>query len=105
MGMFPNNMYIFRLYVKYSLLSTKIDKVGSHGVSLASSEFIHTESSCHVLICHLIPDPPPHVHHLVLKPVLLPTILLDLGVDILHQGVPLHQHVSKGRAGEDSHNL
>ena len=26
---------------------------------------------------------------------LLPTVLLHLGVDVLHEGVPLHQHVSE----------
>ena len=101
MGLSQNNIKI----KEYSLLGTKIDKVWSHGVSLTSSEFIHTESSCHVFICHLIPDPPPHVHHLVLQPVLLPAVLLDLGVDILHQGVPLHQHVSESGACEDPDNL
>ena len=35
----------------------------------------------------------------------LATVFLDLGVDILHQGVPLHQHVSEGRAREDPDNL
>ena len=42
---------------------------------------------------------------LVLEPVLLPAVLLDLGVDVLHQAVPLHQHVSECGAREDSHNL
>ena len=32
---------------------------------------------------------------LVLEPMLLPAVLLDLGVDVLHQTVPLHQHVSE----------
>ena len=36
---------------------------------------------------------------------LLLTVVLDLGVDPLHQGVPLHQHVSEGGAGEDPHNF
>ena len=58
-----------------------------------------------MLISHFIPHPPPHVHHLVLQPVLLPAVLLDLRVDVLHQGVPLHQHVGEGGAGEDPHNL
>ena len=35
----------------------------------------------------------------------LPAVLLDLGVDVLHQGVPLHQHVGEGGAGEDPHHL
>ena len=36
---------------------------------------------------------------------LLSAVLLDLGVDPLHQGVALHQHVGEGGAGEDPHNL
>ena len=36
---------------------------------------------------------------------LLTAILLDLGVDVFHQRVPLHQHVSEGGAGEDAHHL
>ena len=36
---------------------------------------------------------------------LLSAVLLDLGVDVLHQCVPLHQHVGEGGAGEDPHNL
>ena len=36
---------------------------------------------------------------------LFPAVLLDLGVDVLHQGVPLHQHVGEGGAGEDPHHL
>ena len=51
------------------------------------------------------PDSPSHVHHLVLQPMFLPTILLDLRVDIFHQSVPLHQHVRESRAGEDPHHL
>ena len=43
--------------------------------------------------------------YLVLKPMFLPAVLLDLGVDVLHQGVPLHQHVREGGAREDPHNL
>ena len=58
-----------------------------------------------MLVCHLVSHPPPHVHHLVLEAVFLATVLLDLRVDVLHQGVPLHQHVREGRAGEDSHHL
>ena len=42
---------------------------------------------------------------LVLQSVLLTTILLDLGVDIFHQCVPLHQHVSEGGTGEDTNHL
>ena len=42
---------------------------------------------------------------LVLQSVLLTTILLDLGVDIFHQRVPLHQHVSERGTGEDTHHL
>ena len=59
----------------------------------------------HVLVCHLVSHPPPHVDHLVLEAVFLTTVLLDLRVDVLHQGVPLHQHVSECGAGEDSHHL
>ena len=36
---------------------------------------------------------------------LLSAVFLDLGVDILHQGVPLHQHVREGRAREDPDHL
>ena len=36
---------------------------------------------------------------------LLSAVLLDLGVDVLHQRVPLHQHVGEGGAGENPHNL
>jgi len=36
---------------------------------------------------------------------LLPTILFDFRIDVLHEGVPLHQHVSEGGAGEDPHHL
>ena len=43
--------------------------------------------------------------NLVLQPVLLTAVLLDLGVDVLHQRVPLHQHVSEGGTGEDTHHL
>ena len=28
-----------------------------------------------------------------------------LWIDVLHQGVPLHQHVREGRRGEDTNNL
>ena len=59
----------------------------------------------HVLVCHLVSHPPPHVDHLVLEAVFLTTVLLDLRVDVLHQRVPLHQHVSERGAGEDSHHL
>ena len=76
-----------------SLLSSKVDKVGSHAVFLAASQLIHAEGGGHVLVRHLVPHPPSHVHHLVLEPVLLPAVLFDLWVDILHQGVSLHQHV------------
>ena len=89
----------------YSLLCPEIDKVGPHGVLLTAAELVHAEGGGHVLVSHLVPHPPPHVHHLVLQPVLLPAVLLDLRVDVLHQGVPLHQHVGEGGAGEDPHNL
>ena len=36
---------------------------------------------------------------------LLSAVLLDLGVDVLHQRVPLHQHVGEGGACEDAHHL
>ena len=58
-----------------------------------------------MLVCHLVSHPPPHVDHLVLEAVFLATVLLDLRVDVLHQRVPLHQHVGEGGAGEDSDNL
>ena len=35
----------------------------------------------------------------------LSAIFLDLGVHVLHQGVPLHQHVREGGAREDPDNL
>ena len=88
-----------------SLLSSEIYEVGSHAVLLTPPQLVHAERGSHVLVSHLVPHPPPHVHHLVLQPVLLPAVLLDLGVDILHQRVPLHQHVGEGGAGEDSHDL
>ena len=43
--------------------------------------------------------------YLVLKPMFLPAVLLDLGVDVLHQRVPLHQHVGEGGACKDAHHL
>ena len=43
--------------------------------------------------------------NLVLQPMLLAAVLLDLGVDVLHQSVPLHQHVREGGTGEDTHHL
>ena len=58
-----------------------------------------------MLVGHLVAHPPSHVDHLVLKSVLLPAVLLDLGVHVLHQSVPLHQHVRESGAGEDSHHL
>ena len=45
------------------------------------------------------------VTNLILQAVLLSAVLFYLGVDVLHQSVSLHQHVSEGGAGEDSHNL
>ena len=33
------------------------------------------------------------------------TVCFQFWVDKLHQGVPLHQHVSEGGAGEDPHNF
>ena len=44
-------------------------------------------------------------NHLVLESVLFPAVLLDLGVDVLHQAVPLHQHVRERGTCEDPHNL
>jgi hypothetical protein len=43
--------------------------------------------------------------YLIFKAVFLPAIFFDLGIDVLHEGVPLHQHVCEGGAGEDSHHL
>ena len=112
--------------VENLLLSSKVDEVGAHGVLLAAPELVHAEGGGHVLVSHLVPeekssneqelrcisyqyvsspDPPSHVHHLVLETMFFSTVLLDLGVDILHQGVPLHQHVREGRAREDPDNL
>ena len=86
-------------------LGPKVDEVWSHTELLTSSELIHTEGCGGMLIGHLIPDPPPHVHHLELQSMLLLAVVLDLGVHPLHQGVPLHQHVSEGGTGENSHHL
>ena len=36
---------------------------------------------------------------------LFPAVLLDLRVDVLHQAVPLHQHVRERGTCEDPHNL
>ena len=36
---------------------------------------------------------------------LFSAVLLDLGIDVLHEGVPLHQHVREGGAREDPHHL
>ena len=44
-------------------------------------------------------------NYLVLESVLFPAVLLDLGVDVLHQAVPLHQHVRERGTCEDPHNL
>ena len=89
----------------YSLLSSEVDKIRSHGVLLTAAELVHAEGRGHVLVSHLVPHPPPHVHHLELQSMLLLAVVLDLGVHPLHQGVPLHQHVSEGRACEDPDNL
>ena len=86
-------------------LGPKVDEVWSHTELLTTSELIHTEGSGGMLIGHLIPDPPPHVHHLELQSMLLLAVVLDLGVHPLHQGVPLHQHVSEGGTSENSHHL
>jgi hypothetical protein len=42
---------------------------------------------------------------LIFEAMFFSAVLLDLGIDVLHKGVPLHQHVSEGGAGEDSHHL
>ena len=47
-----------------SLLSSEINKVRPHGVLLTAAEFVHAEGGGHVLVSHLVPHPPPHVHHL-----------------------------------------
>ena len=95
----------FNCLVAHLLLGPEVDEVGTHGVLLTAPELVHAEGGGHVLVRHLVPDPPPHVHHLVLQPVLLPAVLLDLGIHVLHQGVPLHQHVREGGAREDPDNL
>ena len=43
--------------------------------------------------------------HLELDAVFLPAVGLELGVDELHEHVPLHQHVREGGAREDPHHL
>ncbi len=43
--------------------------------------------------------------YLIFKAMFLPAIFFDLGIDVLHEGVPLHQHVCEGGAGEDPHHL
>ena len=109
MGSKASAEYVFgsclHFIVQNLLLSSEVDEVGAHGVFLAASELVHAEGCGHVLISHLVPDPPSHVHHLILQTMFLPTVFLDLGVDILHQGVPFHQHVSEGRACEDPDDL
>ena len=123
-------------------LSSKIYKVWTHAKLLTSSQLIHTESSCCMLIGHFIPGkidqwndsnltnqrqvftwppiscPPPGTpghaspcstpgpirgqYCYICQPI---RVHLDLGVDPLHQGVPLHQHVSEGGAREDPDHL
>ena len=87
------------------LLGAEVDEVGPHGEPLAVPELRHAQLRGHVLVGHLVPHPPPDVHHLELQPVLLAAVLLDLRIDVLHQGVSLHQHVRKGGAGEDADDL
>ena len=36
---------------------------------------------------------------------LFPAVFFDFRIDVLHEGVPLHQHVREGGAGEDPHDL
>ena len=43
--------------------------------------------------------------NLELDSVAFSAVFSDSGVDELHQGVPLHQHVREGGAREDPHNL
>ena len=43
--------------------------------------------------------------NLEFQSMLLFTVFLYLWVHPLHQGVPLHQHVGEGGAGEDAHHL
>jgi hypothetical protein len=43
--------------------------------------------------------------YLIFKAMFLPAIFFDLGIDVLHEGIPLHQHVCEGGAGEDPHHL
>ena len=43
--------------------------------------------------------------NLEFQSMLLFAVFLYLWVHPLHQGVPLHQHVGEGGAGEDAHHL
>jgi hypothetical protein len=43
--------------------------------------------------------------YLIFKAMFLPAIFFDLGIDVLNEGVPLHQHVCEGGAGEDPYHL
>jgi hypothetical protein len=45
------------------------------------------------------------IFDLKFQPVLFSAVLLDLRVDVLHQGVSLHQHVSKGWTGKRKENF
>ena len=90
----PLSSFMQRAVVMCSSVISSLRK--NQSISKSYDEFLINVSS---------PDPPSHVHHLILKAVFFSTVLLDLGVDILHQGVPLHQHVREGRAREDPDNL
>ena len=50
--------------VQILLLSSEVDEVGSHAVLLAALQLVHAELGRHVLVGHLVPHTPPHVHHL-----------------------------------------
>ena len=78
------------------LLPSEIYEVWAHAVLLAPAQLIHAQSGGHVLIRHLVPNPPSHVDNLEFQSVPLLAVLLNLGVDPLHQGVSFHQHIRKG---------
>ena len=46
------------------LLGPEVDKVGAHGVLLTAPQLVHAEGGGHVLVGHLVPHSPPHVHNL-----------------------------------------
>ena len=87
------------------LLTSEIYEVWAHAVLLASAQLVHAESGGHMLVRHLVPDPPSHVNNLELQSVPLLAVVLNFGVDPLHQCVSLHQHIRKGWTSKYPDNL